>query len=93
MPTPLDTEHWELHAYIDWRPKKKDEYTTCTHCGGSGKVGGHFKSLDDPSDCPECFGAGTHWVMPDRGPKPTIPPELTAHLRAAWEAYFKESQK
>lgn len=92
MTTPLDTEDWRLAAYLDWKPNKKPIQTTCTRCGGSGQIGGHFKSLDDPQPCPECFGRGYREESGITTPKPEMPQSLVDHMRKALMEYCEQNK-
>lgn len=84
--SPLDTQDWMLTAQIEWKWVGKDQFTTCDYCGGSGEVGGGFKSLDGPEPCPRCFGSGGK--MQPRPQHPELPPALVKHMRKAWKDYF-----
>jgi hypothetical protein len=86
--SPLDTEEWQLSAFIDWKRKKPLVTHPCEYCNGRGKVGGGFKSLDGPQDCPECFGTRVGRTEPGE-PRPEIPEALIDHMRKAWQQYFK----
>ena len=89
MTTPIDTEDWKLGAWIDFKPTKQPTRCECTRCHGGGILGGGFKSMDDPYDCPDCLGRGTVTVYPYLAPKPEVPKELIEHLRKAFYDYFK----
>jgi len=80
-----ETDDWKLGCFFDWRPKPKA--IACPFCGGRGTVGGGFKDLDGPRDCPECWGTKTKSVAPTSQP-PEIPPELREHMRRAWWDFF-----
>ena len=80
-----ETEDWKLAAFIEWRPKPK--HINCTCCNGKGTVGGHFKDLDDPQTCPECYGSGFKMVFAN-SKMPEIPEELIEHMRRAWYDFF-----
>ncbi|UUZ75416.1 hypothetical protein LP414_27255 [Polaromonas sp. P1(28)-13] len=89
MSSPLDTEEWRLSAFMDWVPAKKPYDIQCPNCGGTGMVGGGFKSFDDPSECPKCFGSRRITQYEPLTPKPELPTELMAHMRAAWTKFFE----
>lgn len=92
MSSTYDTEDWALAAFVDWKPKKEGHSTPCEYCGGSGEVGGGFKSLDGPEPCPKCFGSGGHWHPGVTTEKPPVPDELVEHMRAAWQAFFADKK-
>lgn len=83
-----DTDQWMLGAFLQWKPKMRA--VTCDHCNGTGSVGGHFKDLDGPQQCPKCFGTGIVNVRPDT-PEPAIPEELREHMRRAWWDFHNQS--
>lgn len=85
----VENEDWKLKGTIGWESKKKPTSEPCKCCGGSGTVGGGFKSIDDPSSCPECFGSGSITVYPALSPEPELPPGLVEHMRAAYLDFFK----
>lgn len=91
MSTPIDTEDWRLAAYIDWRPNKEPQNIQCTYCGGSGQIGGGFKSIDGSRDCPECFGRGHKTISEISTDKPEVPKELIEHMRKAFFEYFNKN--
>lgn len=93
MSSPLDTEGWKLASTVQWVAKKKPIGSVCSYCNGNGEVGGGFKDMDGPRQCPECFGSGRKTVYPDLGEHPEIPPELIAALRKAWLEYFAQTPK
>lgn len=85
MSSPIDTEDWSLHAFLDWTKTK--ERVPCDGCSGSGKVGGGFKDMEGPRECTTCYGTGSMHFTP-KTKKPEIPKELKEHLRNAWVAYW-----
>lgn len=89
MSSPLDTEDWELSAHMDWVAKKKPIRKECSYCNGRGTIGGHFKSLEDSTDCHHCYN-GQVKVYPTLAPKPEVPTELLVHMRKAFRDYFKK---
>ena len=80
-----ETDEWKLQCFLDWRPKYKD--APCPVCRGRGTVGGGFKDIDGPMDCPKCLGRGVTTVAPTSRP-PAVPPELSEHMRRAWWDFF-----
>ena len=79
--TITETDDWKLGCFVDWRPKSHEE--ECQYCNGKGEVGGGFKDLDGPRECPECFGRGSITKGP-RAPHPELPKALVEHMRRAW---------
>ena len=77
----IETDDWKLGCFMDWRPKRRA--IGCEYCLGTGEVGGGFKSLDGPQQCPKCFGTKSVLISPT-GAAPPIPPELREHMRRAW---------
>lgn len=84
-----DTEEWTLGAWLEWRPKERA--VECSHCGGTGTVGGHFKDLDGPQPCPECHGSRFQLAKPTT-PVPEIPADLREHMRRAWFDFHHKEQ-
>lgn len=86
MPTKIEheateTSDWKLGCFLEWRPKNHSE--TCPDCKGERTVGGGFKDLDGPRECPTCFGMG----VLSKGPTttmPELPKALVEHMRRAW---------
>lgn len=78
---------WELHAWIDWKPKMHEE--ECTSCSGRGVVGGGLGDLDGPRQCTACYGRGTI-TKPPTSKKPDIPKDLVEHMRRAWWDYWNK---
>jgi hypothetical protein len=89
MKSTRDTEDWELACFLDWKPKYHSE--TCDTCNGQGTVGGHFKDLDGPRQCPTCFGSGQISVAP-KTPRPELPADIREHLRRAWFDFYSKEQ-
>ncbi len=82
----FDTDEWELGCFLEWRPKHK--MVDCSCCGGSGEVGGGFKSLDGARQCPECHGSRYETVYP-KSRSPEIPAGIREHMRRAWYDFNK----
>ena len=76
-----ENDDWKLGCFMEWRAKSHLE--VCPTCHGSKEVGGGFKSLDGPRECPECFGIG-HITKGPKTPAPEIPAEMREHMRRAW---------
>lgn len=86
MPNP-DTEEWKISAYLDYVPKIEWVEEKCDKCGGSGMLGGGFKSLDDPEPCDNCVrGRRSKRVYPT-SPKPLLPQDLLDYMRKAYLEY------
>lgn len=85
----LDTKDWKFTAVLDYELVTKPKNITCLHCGGSGTIGGGFKSLDDPTYCPTCAGTGGWLDYSDIECKPGIPEDLVEILRKALQEYIK----
>lgn len=85
----VETDEWQLKAYMEWVPKCIRE--PCVHCNGTGSVGGGFKSLSGPEPCPKCCGARTV-AAPPKSPRPEIPAGLREHMRRAWWDYVNKPQ-
>lgn len=87
MPNP-DTEEWKISAYLDYVPKITGVDVTCPRCGGSGIMGGGFKSMDDPETCNHCWGVRTVFERRyPKEPKPQLPQDLVDHMRKAYLEY------
>lgn len=84
-----ETEDWKLSCFLDWKPKKHQ--ITCPYCNGKGEVGGGFKDIDGPRQCPECFGS-RHVTKGPSTVMPAIPEALREHMRRAWWDYFNKPQ-
>lgn len=84
-----ETDEWKLAAFIEWRPKPMS--ITCPLCHGEGTIGGGFKDIDGPRDCPECWGTKVKSVAAT-SPKPDVPADLIEHMRRAWWDYFNAPQ-
>jgi DnaJ-class molecular chaperone len=84
----VDTKDWKLAATLDYKCKTEPTYHNCDYCGGSGTVGGGFKSLDGPEDCPRCFGTGGSSDYSHIEPKPAIPRGLIDHMRKSYQEYL-----
>lgn len=82
-----NTEDWELHAFLDWKPKQHTE--ECPDCYGKGTVGGGFKDIDGSRQCSTCCGTGRVTRAPTT-PKPEMPAELVEHLRRAWWVFHNK---
>lgn len=85
----VETTDWKLGCFLDWRAKSHSE--TCPTCKGNRTVGGGFKDLDGPQECPTCFGIGSV----TKGPttlKPELPKALVEHMRRAWWDFFNSEQ-
>lgn len=65
-----------------------DPNMPCTYCNGYGTVGGGFKSLDDPTECPRCRGGGIEPKHP-----PQFPPDLIAHMRKAFSEWLESESE
>lgn len=87
MPT-ADTRDWKIVATLDYKCKVEPIQHTCTGCGGSGEVGGGFKSLDGPRPCDTCYGSGGYATYEHIEPKPPIPEALINHMRRAYQEYL-----
>lgn len=86
-----DTEDWHLSANVQWIPIKK--YGNCNVCGGTGSVGGGFKSFEEKRQCDNCHGSKIIEQVANYHTKPNELPEgLVEHLRAAWVEYFREDK-
>lgn len=83
----LETDDWKLDAFLDWTPKYRS--VVCTHCDGTGKVGGGLKSIDGARTCSDCRGAG-RTIEDPKTPMPDIPPKIKEHLRRAWFDYVNK---
>jgi len=83
--TITETDDWKLGCFMDWRPKSHEE--ECPYCHGKGEVGGGFKDLDGPRQCPECFGRRSITKGP-MTPQPELPKALVEHMRRAWWDYL-----
>ena len=88
-----ETEDWRLGAWIDWKPKKEPYDIPCPCCSGKGEVGGGFKDLDGPRECPQCFGRRRIRHPGPTEPKPEVPADLIEHMRKAWIAYFEQDER
>ena len=86
-PSLTETEDWKLGCFMDWKPKHHTE--TCPRCNGKGETGGHFKDLDGPQTCYQCFGSRIVTKGPTT-PKPELPPALVEHMRRAWWDYLNQ---
>jgi hypothetical protein len=86
--SPLDTDDWKLSAHIMWKPKRTPNRAPCAYCSGNGQIGGGFKSIDGPEDCPQCFGTGKGEETNPLAPMPPLPPGLVEHMRQAWQEFF-----
>lgn len=84
MSSPVDTEDWKLSAYMEWKPARSRVKCGCD----GGMVGGHFKDMEGPRTCPECYGSGTKSFTP-KTPKPEIPEALIEHMRRAWMDFWE----
>ena len=92
----FDTRDWEFKIIAQYRLKDSVKLyieECCNDCGGSGQIGGGFKSIDGPENCPVCNGTGTiSRKHPDIEPKPEVNEELTEHMRKAFKE-FVDSKK
>lgn len=86
----LDTKDWKLTAELDYKLVSKPTNITCTGCGGSGEVGGGFKSLDGPTTCTTCWGSGGWLDYSNIEPKPEVPQGLVEHMRNAYQEYLEK---
>ena len=77
----VETNDWKLGCFMEWRPKSHSE--TCPRCNGSGEIGGGFKDIDGPRECPQCFGSKFITKSPTTE-MPELPAELKEHMRRAW---------
>lgn len=84
-----ETDEWKLHAYIEWRPKPIS--VVCSSCNGKGTIGGGFKDLDGPRECPDCWGSGMKTVSA-KSNQPEVPSDLVEHMRRAWYDYFNKKE-
>lgn len=82
-----DTPEWRLKAFLQWVPINKT--ITCDHCNGTGQVGGGFKDIDGPRECPSCLGHKFITKQPET-PEPEIPEKLKSALYKAWVKYHEK---
>lgn len=80
----VETTDWKLGCFMDWRAKNHSE--TCPECHGKKEIGGGFKDIDGPRECPTCFGIGTVIKGPTT-PRPELPEPLVEHMRRAFWDY------
>ncbi len=85
----IETEDWRLGCFLDWQPKQ--HFIQCPRCKGRGEVGGGFKSLDGPHQCPDCYGTRSISRGPTT-PRPELPPALVEHMRRAWWDFFNKDK-
>lgn len=92
----FDTEHWKFEILADFKKRDDVEFTKeieCEYCGGRGVVGGGFKSFDGAEICYVCGGRGKQEiVVVECEPKPSVDPDLIAHMRTAYKDFI-ESRK
>jgi len=59
----------------------------CTYCNGHGTVGGYFHSLEDPTQCPHCFGNRQEPLHPPK----EYPRDLIEHMRKAFVEWLEKA--
>lgn len=93
----ISNTQWK-HSYFFRTELRKEFHSVtmdCPTCGGTGVVGGGFKSMDGPQTCSHCWGSGSVTDTansPTVAPAPPLPDGLRDHMQAAWLSFWEKAK-